>query len=115
MIAREHRFHGHGALNFVYRKGRSVRSGFLTLRYVPSRQADYKLAVVVSKKVSKQAVVRNKVRRKIYENVRVLKKGIQNDLPYDITITVFDESVAHMPTQELTESIEQLFRKAKII
>jgi ribonuclease P protein component len=115
MIARKHRFHGHGALNFLYRKGRSARSDFITLKFVPARQADFKLAIVVSKKVHKSAVVRNRIRRRLFEAVRTIKQEHNQLWPYDMVITVFDDSVATMHAVELQKSVFKVLKQSKIV
>lgn len=112
MIARHFRFHGYGSLNFVYRKGRSVRRGSLTLRYVPSRTEDFRLAVVVSKKVSKSAVVRNRIRRRLYESIRRYKADAV--WPYDMVVTVFDPSLATMSAVDVDKEVSDLLQKATL-
>lgn len=63
MIGRTHRFHGHSALNGVYKRGKTVRVPMMSLRYLPRGPGrPYRVAVVISRKVSKSAVVRNRVR-----------------------------------------------------
>lgn len=113
MISRQNRFHGHNSLNVVYRKGKAARSEFISLRYAPSRKDDYRLAIVVSKKVSKSAVVRNRIRRRIYEIVRLYKKGLEEPLRYDLVISVFDERAASVPAADLTASIIGLLQKVE--
>lgn len=114
MISRKHRFHGHNSLNNVYRSGKTVRGEFFALKYSDSRKDDYRLAVVVSRKVSKSAVVRNRIRRRIYETIRLLKKESQQPWMSDMVITIFDERIATMPTDLLRESIEKLLVRANI-
>lgn len=115
MISRLHRFHGHGSLNYLYKNGKTVRADFLSMRYAHARQPDYRLAVIVSKKVSKKAVVRNRIRRKIYEIVRLHRQRSSVDWPYDMAISVFDESLASMPPQKLDSLVLGLLKKSKII
>ena len=72
MISVRHRFHGYGSLRTVYQRGQTVRGPAITLKYRyrgPQRQP-YRVAVVVSRKVHKSAVVRNRIRRRLYEIVR---------------------------------------------
>lgn len=110
MLSKINRFHGHNSLNFVYKNGKTARTEFMSLRYVPARNADYRLAVVVSKKVSKSAVVRNRIRRRIYEAMRLLGYGWK----YDMVISVFDDSLADIPFNELDASLKQMLKKAGI-
>ena len=71
MLIRAHRFHGYNSLRGVYGRGQTLRASLLNLKYQwrePNRP--YRVAVVVSRKVSKSAVVRGRIRRRIYEIVR---------------------------------------------
>ncbi len=115
MINRLHRFHGHNSLSYLFRNGKSQRVEFLSLKYASSKKDDYRLAVIVSKKVSKSAVVRNRIRRRIFETVRVIKKDSSKKWPIDIALTVYDEKIAKIPQQELVKSLETLLKKSKII
>lgn len=112
MISRRHRFHGHNSLNYTYRRGATYRSEFLSLRAAPSKKDDYRLAVVVSKKVSKFAVKRNRIRRRIYEIVRNYHKQANTPWPVDLILSVFDERIGTMPTDELKASVEKLVSTA---
>ena len=112
MISKHHRFHGPNSLNFVYRKGRSVRGEYMSLRFAGSRDDDYRLAVVVSKKVSKSAVVRNRIRRRIYEIVRVHRKESTTSWPKDLVISVFDDCMATMPADEMRNQVLKLLQKS---
>ena len=115
MISRRHRFHGHNSLDFLYRNGKTVRADFLSLRFVKSKSDDYRLSVIVSKKVSKSAVVRNRIRRRIYEVVRIIKKESNKTWLIDMAITVFDQSIANIDHKELDKLIKSLLKKAQII
>lgn len=114
MINRKHRFHGHGSLRFVYQNGKTVRGQYGTIKYVKnSRRKDYRMAVVVSRKVHKSAVVRNRIRRRIYEIVRVHESLISE--PYDMVFTAFSDQIATMDSAELRDRILAKMREAGII
>ena len=113
MINRAHRFHGYGSLRYVYRNGKTVRGAAISLKYSPNpKRSSYRLAVVVSRKVNKSAVVRNRIRRRLYESVRALEDKING--PYDIVLTVFHDTVAEMPADKLGEQIKNLLQEAGI-
>ncbi len=113
MLLKAHRFHGRTSLKNVYRYGRVVKNGLLSLRYQENpHRASYRLAIVVSKKVEKSAVGRNRMRRRIYEIVRAKEHKISK--PYDIVMTVFNSDVATMAAQELTKTVDDLLNKADI-
>lgn len=113
MISKQHRFSGKSSINAVYKKGGASRSGQLSLKFIPKKTTDYRLAVVVSKKVSKSAVVRNRIRRRIFELVR---KKIENPqtVNQDMVITVFSPEVAELKSQNLEKMLDELLTRADI-
>lgn len=113
MLNKAHRFHGLGSLNTAYSKGKTVRSDSISIKYLPSpKNKKTRVAVVVSKKVEKSAVRRNRIRRRIFEVVRPLIENIEQ--PTDIIISVFSAEVANQPFTKLEQSIKQLIDKSKI-
>lgn len=114
MISRPHRFHGRGSLKPVYQRGQTVRSNWLALRYLKNeRRRDYRVAVIVSRKVSKSAVVRNRIRRRIYEIIRLTEpqfKGV-----YDLIVTVHNELPAKVVASELEKVVSEALAKAGVI
>lgn len=111
MLSSKHRFHGHGSLRYVYKNGQAIRSHLITIKHVtnPHRKTS-RFSVVVSKKVHKSAVGRNRIRRRIYEVVR-------QEIPHmvgvhDIAIMVFSSEVMTMPYDELKQVLTQLFDQA---
>jgi ribonuclease P protein component len=111
MISRTHRFHGRAGLKRLYGNSKTARSGILSLRYAPNgRHTGYRLAIVVSRKVSKSAVVRNRIRRRLYESVRILSGSFT--APHDLILMVYDEKVATMPAAVLATEVTKLCQKA---
>ena len=111
MISQAHRFHGRNSLRFVYQRGQHIRGGAVALRFVANpRRRSYRVAVVVSRKVSKSAVVRNRIRRRIYELVRDRVRPAAG--PLDLVFTVYDESAATLAHESLQEIIVTLLAKA---
>ena len=110
MIGRANRFHGYNSLRYVYRHGKTVREPHMSLRYCDNnKREDYRLAVVVSKKVNKSAVARNRIRRRIYEAFRARMTESQ---PLDLVITVFQANVETIADQELQAEIASLLQQA---
>jgi len=111
MISRLHRFHGYGSLGFAYRKGSTVRGPLFALRYVSnSRIPRYRAAVVVSRKVHKSAVVRNRIRRRLYALIR--EELPPTTPPHDLIFTVFSDKVAEAKSTELRQTLVSLLQKA---
>ncbi|HEX5798208.1 MAG TPA: ribonuclease P protein component [Candidatus Saccharimonadales bacterium] len=114
MIPKKNRFIGNNAIDRVYKTTRPLRAGGFNIRAKKSSSGEYRLAVVVSKKVSKSAVVRNRIRRRIFEYARQNIANRPNAAGKEIIITVFEESTATIPAEDLTQQLKKLFKKAGI-
>jgi ribonuclease P protein component len=111
MLNTKNRFHRRKYVNNVYKKGRRIRGQDISLTYNNNESInDFRVAVVVSKKVSKSAVVRNRIRRRIFEIVRLESKNIPTG--FEMVITVFSNSVADKPHNELKKQVLDLLAKA---
>ena len=114
MIDRKHRFHGYGSLRHVYSHGDQVRSLYLTLKYNPNpRRSIFRVAVVVSRKVDKSAVARNRIRRRLYEVIRLYQANIKE--PYDLVLTVFSPQLEALSTEELQEVVNKLLKDSGVL
>ncbi|MEI7632583.1 MAG: ribonuclease P protein component [bacterium] len=110
MISLANRFHGHNSLRIPYQKGKSVYSGNLKLIYLDGAKKNYRVAVVVSKKVHKSAVVRNRIRRRIYEQVRLYMQN--NSTLTDFIFVAQSDKLAHMSAKDLNDETLQLLNKS---
>ncbi len=114
MIHKTHRFHGIKSLGFVYRRGQIVHGSGLSLKYILNqRNLTYRVAVVVSRKVSKSAVVRNRIRRRIYEAVRKVEEEITSS--YDLVFLVGQADLAKVRSKNLVNLIHAQLAKAGVI
>ena len=68
--------------------------------------------MIVSKKVHKSAVVRNRIRRRMYELIRLY---IDEKKAVDLVVQVFDENLASLSSDKLLRSAMELFAKAKLL
>lgn len=113
MLSVQHRFHGHGSLRYVYKNGQAIRSHLITMKYITNPHRKHsRFAVVVSKKVHKSAVGRNRIRRRIYEIIRAELPRVTR--PHDVVIMVFSGEVLTMSHEELVETITQLFSQGNL-
>ncbi len=111
MISSFHRFHGRNALKSVYQGGKIVRGPVMSLKYANRDSKPYRIAVVVSKKVHKSAVVRNRIRRRIYEVCR--KQEVMDIAGLDLVFTVFSEQLATIESEKLEKYVSDLLQKTK--
>jgi ribonuclease P protein component len=113
MIPVANRFHGHNSLRYVYANGKAVRSQQVTVKWVRNAHRRHsRFSVVVSKKVFKGAVGRNRIRRRIYEYLRTHFPDLQE--VHDIVVIVTSAELRTMPTADLTSLLNQLFQKAEL-
>jgi ribonuclease P protein component len=111
MISKQHRFHGLNSLRFAYRRGTTVRGPLFAVKVAQNPRRDtYRAAVVISRKVNKSAVARNRMRRRLYESLRALEDDI--DGPYDIVISVFQSDVLSAPAGSLNSQLRRQLAKA---
>ncbi len=100
-------------MRYVYQHGQTVRGPLCALKYVRNeRRQRWRLAVVVSKKVHKSAVRRNRIRRRLYESFRLEAAGIP---AYDMVLTVFHEQIADIPAEELTKLVRAQLKQSGIL
>ena len=113
MIPSSYRFHGHNSLRYVYSNGKSVRSQQLTIKYtVNKRRSHPRFSVVISKKVIKSAVGRNRVRRRIYEYLRLHSSNL--NAVYDIVVICSAGELRTMPAEQLYTQLDELFERAEL-
>ncbi|QQS18949.1 ribonuclease P protein component [Candidatus Saccharibacteria bacterium] len=109
MLRKENRFHGSRGVRLAYR-GKQVRGRFLSFRYSKRDEPGYRIAIVVSRKVSKSAVIRNRIRRRLYELVRTQYQGALGG--YDCIVTVYDVTLATLTPRKLTNELHGVLSKA---
>ncbi len=113
MIGSLFRFHGHNSLRYVYTNGKAVRSPTLTIKATENnRRHNPRFSVVVSKKVIKSAVGRNRIRRRLYEYLRTNMHRLNG--VYDVVIICTSPELRTLPYAEITEQLDTLFTKADL-
>lgn len=114
MLAQRYRFHGHGSIRYLYRHGSVVRGRWLTLKYSPNpRRRHSRVAVVVSKKILKSAVGRNRIRRRLYELIRHYLDRC--DRPYDLVLLVSSADLATLPADQVRAMVEAALAQAGLL
>ena len=108
MLSRKNRFHGPNAVRRI--RGSNVHTEHLSARASKnSKLSDYRLAIVVSKKTAAKAVTRNRIRRRLFEAVRI-QVELKNQ-PLDCVIYVKSPELAAMAPEVLSAEVAQLTQK----
>lgn len=114
MLEHKYRFHGHGSLRRLHQNGDIVRHRSMSLKYHPNpTRVHSRATVIVAKKVSKSAVVRNRIRRRVYEIVRAHWDEIA--APYDFVFMIFDAQMAIAPYEDVERDMLQVLAEAGLI
>lgn len=113
MLSQKYRFHSRGGVNHTYQKGKTIRTPVLSLIFAPNTRHHQRFGVVVSKKILKSAVGRNRIRRRLYEAIRL-------ELPeftahQDCLFVVYNKSLATMPFRELRQLVQDLLSRSLTI
>jgi ribonuclease P protein component len=112
MLTKQNRFQGRASLGLVFRRGTVTRGRSLGVRWLPDNKANLRAAIVVSRKISKSAVVRNRIRRRIYN---LLEANLTNLKNGDLIITVFDASLAEAPAADVEQALKEILKRAQIL
>ena len=96
----------------VRQQGRSVASRLLILAWIPNKEARLRIGFVVSKRISKHAVVRNYIKRLLSEAIGAHLA----ELPagWDIVISARNPIVL-ADLQALKKDMSTLLRRAKLL
>ncbi len=90
----------------IFKKGKSAKAPHVIIRYSKSSGPESRFAFMVSQKVSKKAVVRNKVRRRLSEITRTLAFK----QPWDV-IFIALPGIDQVSFPELKTSVTLLLKK----
>jgi len=109
MIPKKNRLTSKKDFARVFAKGRLFRSHGISMKIVRTGSEISRFGFVVSNKVSKRAVVRNKIRRRL----RVSVGRRLGTIPpgYDVAVLVFKE-VLEMGFKDMDASVERLLEKS---
>ena len=111
MLPKEYRLKRKKDFEGVFKKGKSRTGDFLILRVVKNNLKVSRIGVVVSRKVSKKAVLRNKTKRKLREAARADIKKMKPG--YDL-IFFTKKGIEKKSFSEIKKEVEKLIARAKL-
>ena len=96
----------------LFKKGKSFRNNFLILKIAQNNLKESRFGFIISKKVSKKAILRNKIKRRlrdiIRQNIKDIKKGI------DVVLIILP-GLEKKNFLEIKEILNTLFKKAGLV
>ena len=96
----------------IYQKKRSYSSSFLWLKFSLNDLSHSRVGVVVSRKVSKKAVERNQIKRRLRALVGDFLPLINSH--YDLIITA-RPSILKKSYQEIAQDLKKLLQRAQLL
>lgn len=82
------------------------------MRFYPTNKDSFRAAVVVSRKVHKNAVVRNRIRRRVYDFLGRHQGSLKTG---DIVITVLDTRLESCSFEDLERDLKTALTKSVIV
>lgn len=112
MLAAPNRLRKPRDITRVYKRGvYGSAEGLLSLKAAASGQAQTRAVIVVSKKVDKRAVVRNKIRRRLSAALAEIWATVPTG--YDIVVSVHSD-ISGLPAARLRELLQLALYHARV-
>ncbi|MFA5877906.1 MAG: ribonuclease P protein component [Candidatus Staskawiczbacteria bacterium] len=96
----------------IFKGGASFKEKFLILKVIPTKKETNRFAFIISKKVSKNATVRNKIKRQLREVIRAKMEEIRKGVEC-VIIVLPGFNIGN--SQEIRDALELLLLKAKLV
>ena len=113
MISKRYRFHSRGGVRYTYQNGKTIRGSKISLVFADNSRNRQRHAVVVSKKVLKSAVGRNRIRRRVYEAIRAELPKVEK--PVDCIFIIYSKDILDIDYKEIRSLVHNLLKEANII
>ena len=113
MLNQKYRFHSRGGVKYTYKQGKTIRQPKLSLIYNSNKLGGERFAVVVSKKVFKHAVDRNRIRRRLYEAIRLNFAAFPPKTDY--IIVIYSRDFKKMPFTDIEAVLKELASRVQPI
>lgn len=112
MLPKQNRLKKKKSFDEVFKKGKILRAPDFFLKYLEKEAAEARIGFVVSKKVSKRAVQRNKAKRRLREAfrspIKLLSQGID-------VVVVANPSIKSRTLREIAEEVVSTLKKGQLI
>lgn len=114
MLQKENRLARKDDFGRIHKRGKFYGDSFLAIRVLANSLEVTRVGFLVGLKISKKAVVRNKIRRRLREIFRLLIKDGKLKKGFDIVVLVRPE-IVDKNYGEIRLSLEGILKKANLI
>jgi ribonuclease P protein component len=112
MLPKKHKLTKEKDFQRVFKEGKYYQQNFITLKMVKNSLKTSRFGFVIGLKISKKATVRNKIRRRLNEIIRLNLDQIKPG--FDLVILPKLE-IAEKNYQEIKENLIILLKKARML
>lgn len=104
MLSKENRLLKERDFDLIHKKGKFIPGKHLVIKVLPNKLSESRFGIIVSNKISKKPVIRNKIKRRLREIIREGIKSREIKKGFDI-IVIAKPSIV----EEEFESIKRNF------
>ena len=112
MLKKEFRLRKQKGFENVFNKGFYFSNNFLSLKTVKNDLPVSRFGFIVSKKISKKAVERNRVKRLLRESVRLMQNDIRTG--FDM-VFISKAGISGKKFKEINLAVEKLLKKSGLV
>ena len=112
MLKKEFRLRKQRDFENVFNKGFYFSGNFLLLKTVKNDLPISRFGFIISKKISKKAVERNRVKRLLRESVRLARKDIRTGFD---AVFISKAGIVDKEFKEMNSIVEELLKRSKLI
>lgn len=109
MLRRKYKLKKEKDFQKVFNEGKSYYSNFIGLKLINNKLDFNRFAIIISRKVSKKAVERNKIKRRIEEIIRLNFFNFKKS--FDVII-ITKKDILSLSYSEIEGNLMDLFKKA---
>lgn len=110
MLSKNYRLTKYRDFQRVLRFGKTINSDFLVLKFLPNQGEQTKVGFVVSVKISKKAVERNLIKRRLRESVRIFTDELIKGCFY---VFLTKKAILGKDFQEIKDVVSRLLEVSK--
>ena len=112
MLPREYKLKRDNDFKKVFKQGKYYRGNFIGIKFLVNNLKFSRFAFVIGLKISKKAVIRNRIRRQLEEITRLNFDKIKKS--FDIVIMV-ESKIIKEDHQIIEQELINIFKKVKLI
>ncbi len=111
MLAKKNRLKKKKDFEKIFKEGKSFKEKFLIIKFLSNNLGYSRFGFIVSQKISKKAVLRNKIKRRMTEAVRGEIKGFKKGID---AIFIALPGIENQKFLEIKEIISNFFKKINL-